>query len=577
MFAKSLAELEKLKIATQEIKYFKFWVVGLDLFGDEMGYPYCPFVAWPFLRYIKERRSENQYFGLRIHCGENVPYADNGVGAYRHFIAHMYIAFRCLRYLRRKLGAGIRVGHGIAFARMLGDNMDLSAHRKSSVLLAEMREHAEYVLQNIVFEINITSNEYLLGQALREGCYNQVIRLSALTDRDIPIILSTDDDGIWPIDHCPSKHPGHHSLIAEYCRAFSLSIITSPKQLRTMLRNTNKFCFYSLDGAYIPAEVREEDWKLLKDDTDASIVIFHPDLIKTIMAKYYFYSIHFGEAIKRGNFYQRYRRFYDRPRTYRLSTIERRWIEKCEIFAQIAYIAFNTNEDRNTLNSIEAEFALLFPHSRHLETIYDAWIEVRRVFMSPHDDNNGQLITTDTNHVFLSESSFEEQQVLTSTLRFSNNPGGPYRLQVFSSSLSELDTSEEFRTSLQALPPTTNVSAAVYTTKTKDEYIHPRSFKRIKLTLEAQPTSSTNESQGNAAGAERVRFSFNEKPSTRMNCSDAKEEHMLYVICRHSSAATAYLHHLGNELIRREETLQTGESTNPEQVTDHEYIGIEPT
>lgn len=575
MFAKALADLEKLKIATHEINYFKFWVVGLDLFGDEMGYPYCPFVAWPFLQYIKERRSENQFFGLRIHCGENVPFTDNDVGAYRHFIAHMYIAFRCLRFLHRKLGAGIRIGHGIAFARILGDNMDVSTHRKSSVLLAEMREHAEYVLKNIVFEINITSNEYLLGQALREGCYNQVIRLSALTDRDIPIILSTDDDGIWPIDHCPSKHPGHHSLIAEYCRAFSLSIITSPTQLQTMLRNTNKFCFYSLDGAYIPLEVREEDWKLIKDDTNASTIIFHPDVIKTIMAKYNLYSIFFTNQLRRGKFYQSYQRFYDKPRTYRLSNLDPKWVERCAIFAQIAYIAFNTNEDRNTLNSIEAEFALLFPHSPHLETLYNAWISVRTVFMFPNNVNDVQSITTNTNHVFLSESSFREQQILTSTLQFSNDANGPYRLRVFSSSLSELDTSQEFNTSLQALPPTTNISAAVYTAKTKDEYVHPRSFKRLKLTLETQPTSSTTVNQGNATDAERIRFTFNEKPSHRMNCSDAKEEHMLYVICQHSSAATAYLHHLGNELIKREETSKKDEETSAEQVADHDQIAVE--
>ncbi|CAF3892043.1 unnamed protein product, partial [Rotaria sp. Silwood1] len=121
LFAEHLEQLEKLRKAAKTIPLFYDWVVGLDLFGDEMGYPYCPFVAQPFIKYIQECREVNSKFGVRIHCGENVPFADADAGAYRHFIAHMYIVFRCLRFLYRKLEYGIRIGHGIAFARILGD------------------------------------------------------------------------------------------------------------------------------------------------------------------------------------------------------------------------------------------------------------------------------------------------------------------------------------------------------------------------------------------------------------------------------------------------------------------------
>ncbi|CAF3888310.1 unnamed protein product, partial [Rotaria sp. Silwood1] len=123
LFAEHLEQLEKLRKAAKTIPLFYDWVVGLDLFGDEMGYPYCPFVAQPFIKYIQECREVNSKFGVRIHCGENVPFADADAGAYRHFIAHMYIVFRCLRFLYRKLEYGIRIGHGIAFARILGDKL----------------------------------------------------------------------------------------------------------------------------------------------------------------------------------------------------------------------------------------------------------------------------------------------------------------------------------------------------------------------------------------------------------------------------------------------------------------------
>lgn len=574
MFDKSLVELNKLKDVTPKIKDFKYWVVGLDLFGDEMGYPYCPFIAWPFRRYIRDRRSENKHFGLRIHCGENVPFADSDVGAYRHFIAHMYITFRCLRFLRRKLGTGIRIGHGIAFARILNDCINLPTHRKSSVLLAEMREHAKYILQHIVFEINITSNEYLLGQALREGCYQTVIRLSALTEQNIPIILSTDDDGVWPIDHCPSKHPGHLSLIAEYCRAFSLKIITSPEQLQNMLRNTNKFCFYSVEGVFIPVEHREEFWKLPKDDKNGSTIIFHPDVIKIIMLKYYSY----GTNIQwKSNFYKNYKRFYPNPESCRFSNTERTWYDICLIFAQIAYVALTDNGDENNPKNIRTEFEVIFQGKKNLKIIYNALNNVRNKFMRSDNATDEPYIISNTNHVFLSESSSSEQQTLGSTCQFLNKNDGQHHLQVFSSRLSDLDRSETFKTTFESLSPTTNVSAVVYTTKCKDEYIHPTNFKRIKLTLEAPPKNCTSNDRDNPINATTVQFTFNENSSNRINCRGVKEEHMLYVICQHSSAATAYLHHIGNELFEKSKPSQMNDGKNSEQVTDDEKIGTEST
>ena len=44
-------------------------VVGFDLVGDELGFPYCPFVSQKFLSFFKEY----PFFGIRIHGAENVP------------------------------------------------------------------------------------------------------------------------------------------------------------------------------------------------------------------------------------------------------------------------------------------------------------------------------------------------------------------------------------------------------------------------------------------------------------------------------------------------------------------------
>ncbi|CAF5053072.1 unnamed protein product, partial [Rotaria sp. Silwood1] len=64
--------------------------------------------------------------------------------------------------------------------------------------------------------------------------------------------------------------------------------------------------------------------------------------------------------------------------------------------------------------------------------------------------------------------------------------------------------------------------ASVFSTKDKDKYV---SF-----------------TSGNA------QFNVNSKPTRRTNHLDENEEHMLYVICRHASAATAYLHCIGKML-----------------------------
>src|SRR5262249_9438917 len=148
-------------------KSFHDWVVGFDLISDEMGFPYCAFVARNFINYVNKIRdtkntengNPNPSFGLRIHFGENVPFADANTPTYRHFVAHMYIAFCCLRYIQHELKYGIRIGHGIAFQRILDGSMIKSKHRKSSVLLSEIQKYAPHIFKTIPFEVNITSNE----------------------------------------------------------------------------------------------------------------------------------------------------------------------------------------------------------------------------------------------------------------------------------------------------------------------------------------------------------------------------------------------------------------------------------
>jgi hypothetical protein len=488
-----------------------------------MGYPYCPFVSWEFLQFIDELRGENKNFGLRIHCGENVPFVNANAGAYRHFIAHMYIVFRCLRFLQRKLGHSIRIGHGIAFARILDGSMRISAHRKSSVLLAEIQDHAKHVLSKIAFEVNITSNEYLLGQALRGGNFQQILQLKALYRRRVPIILATDDDGIWPIDHCPSKHPGHHSLVAEYCRAISSGLIQNSTRLRAILQNTEKYRFFSVNGQWTPPGTSNDISMLPVDNEHASTVIFHPDLIKTVLKKCY------DSRWADGTFYNAYKLLYEEEKIRSFIIRDPSWKTKCDNLAPIAYVIYSTTEDLQSLQIICDEYDKIFKDkSNLLHLIYQEWMMVRNRFMFPNNVNKGHHIVARSNTVFLSESTHDKSQMLTHLLTYLENENDTSRnIRIFTRQLTHQATKTYFDTHFTG-NCASGVTIDVFTTNHKDEY------EDVEI------------------GNKRLRLNINKHPTKRTNVSRVQEQHALYVACENASAATAYLHHIGDRIANNE-------------------------
>ena len=98
------------------------------------------------------------------------------------------------------------------------------------------------------------------------------------------IILATDDDGIWPIDHSPSVHSGHHSLAAEYCRAISTSLINSGEILKEMLQTMEQVCFSDMGN--------EKQRSLIENSENGespcvnNTIIVHPDIIELIRVAY---------------------------------------------------------------------------------------------------------------------------------------------------------------------------------------------------------------------------------------------------------------------------------------------------
>ncbi|CAF2030703.1 unnamed protein product [Rotaria magnacalcarata] len=466
-----------MKTYANTIPSFYSWVVGLDLFGDGMGYPYCPFVAWPFIQYINDiREKKNENFGLRIQCGENVPFADADVGAYRHFIAHMYIVFRCLRFLQRKLKYGIRVGHGIAFGGILGD-----------------------------------SN------------YQQTIRLDPLdplVQLGVPIIFSTDDDGdgIWPIDHCPSKHPGHHSLVVEYCRAFYSSLIVETTDLETILKNTKNYCLSRVSTDYRPFIHADKTTVLPEDDKCASAIVFHPHVIKTMMQQYY-KAIDESRACNENSckISSKEMNLYKSPKFY----------NKCDIFARFIIYSHYYDQPESIFDYCQ-EYNTIFNDKPSADDIKYYWNNVWTELMNPTSKEKGHSVTIyDQDRVILSECNDDDKEHLVClSEQLESHHHEPLSIRVFARRVTQPTTIKNFdekhaaQSKKRKFPDNQGRPVEIFTTMDKDKY---KDFEY-----------------------KSIQFHINRNPTKRTNFFNKKEEHLLYAICPSASAATAYLHHICN-------------------------------
>jgi hypothetical protein len=511
-FAPFVDKLLTLKKDIKKRPSFYKWVVGLDLFADELGYPYCPFVARPFIQYVKRQRKKyNKRFGLRIHGGENVIFANDNSAAYRLFVAHMYIVFISLRFLQRELKYGIRIGHGIAFEHILGKRMSGSRYRKSSILMAEMEHQAESLFKKIAFEVNITSNEYLLGQTLRQGDFAHTLRLDALLGANIPIILATDDDGIWPIDQCSFVHPGHQSLAAEYCRAISSCLISENEHLSNFLESARNFCFW--DPENNRRENTEQDTSNSSPDDDdddidrdpnsdhddniANTIIIHPDIIKRILKRYD------NSNLKQTNFKDRWQQLLKGEQ----SDVE--W--QNDVMQHVAFICVCENSEKDVAKRdfIYEEYKELFHPHDYFNFIYENWTKIRDEFMLGGDGNVPSL----SQRVFIEKSPLWVP---------TNNRNIEVKIHAFGPNMINNENVEELERFKKSYPKyTENMSLVIYTNNDKNTYHYHKTSESLKIAV-------------------------NPNPSQR----ETQKQNFLYALCEHASAATAALHCI-SEHIRR--------------------------
>ena len=188
--------MKKLKRELKKAKgcIYNFWkdyVVGLDWFGDELGAPYCAFAHSTFIgddgivntmRDIKVNgRNARSRFGIRVHGGEGLPvlplYEENSK-VHQIFNNHISIVLESVEYIWNRIGnrhqadesskeriwEGLRIGHGVAF---LENHRSLPAAEQMRLFLSSYQ---------IVCELNMTSNAYLLKQHLAHSSKGGVAR-----------------------------------------------------------------------------------------------------------------------------------------------------------------------------------------------------------------------------------------------------------------------------------------------------------------------------------------------------------------------------------------------------------------
>ena len=534
-FDTHLKQLKDIIKVGKQVPCFYSWVVGLDLFGDELGYPYCSFVARPFIKFVWMRRKKNKYFGVRVHGGENVKYVNEDSPAYRLFITHMYIVFRCLLFLQQKLKYGIRVGHGIAFNRILNADLSSARFRKSSVLLAEMQDHIHYLFKKIAFEVNLTSNEYLLGQTLRDADFAQILRLEELFKMKVPIVLATDDDGIWPIDQCPSAHPGHHSLAAEYCRAISTtSLINTNENLLWTFKTMQRFCFSNMESNRQDLFVK---YAHSRNSPRLNTIIVHPRIVSLILQEYKTKGKKPDSVFNSYKIYGEYKRKLANQNTPtdenqedgRESSDELKWTNDYGA-TRVAFVCICVAQKSHNKETLREDYEKLFDTSdtpiREFDFIYENWQNILTDFVngstvtSIQREINGQNETEPKENVIWSvKSNSKDFEQLLNGVQWS---GKEINIYAYVNEANIKDTLKAYR-------------------KWHKERSNEKSRKGTLLLF----TNTNKYTYGYSKLGKRFKLQLNPNATKRQATED---ENFLYVLCHHARAVTAALNLISKKI-----------------------------
>jgi hypothetical protein len=220
------------------LKFLSQMMVGFDWFGDEFGHPFCFFSHPDFIDIVKTCVGRNSKFGVRLHAGEGLirPCSTDEFNspASIAFVLHLYVLMTSIRKYcenyRKHIEepVNLRIGHGVAFLYGLEDWIPGSLTTSPSVLSRDVHDFRTFLISNkFVCELSPTSNHMLLPDSFcGDGGLSNSRTLTAYLKAKLPVVLCTDDDGIWALQKCVSHHR-HISVAHEFCNAIQNEELTS--------------------------------------------------------------------------------------------------------------------------------------------------------------------------------------------------------------------------------------------------------------------------------------------------------------------------------------------------------------
>lgn len=231
-----LKQLERLKqkLANSEsAQELMRYVVGFDYMSDEKNRPFCPFGLDEFIQFITECRFEhNSKFGVRYHCGE----MKFDLSKSSHFV-HIEITCTIIKKIIES-DIPLRLGHGIAF---LAFEQDLN--KPQNYLSSSIQKIVETIKilkdKRIPLEINLRSNEFLVM-----GMENKKAVEILSQKMHVPIVLSTDNDGVWDVQ-TKNKGKWYRSVAGEYASAIQEGVIPNKARLEQFIKDSESACFDS--------------------------------------------------------------------------------------------------------------------------------------------------------------------------------------------------------------------------------------------------------------------------------------------------------------------------------------------
>jgi len=173
------------------------------------------------------------------------------------FMLHMYILMESIRTLHAKLVArglqpNIRIGHGIAFLHGYqrfhpATLAPMSSNFPPSEFYQDLALFRDFLRRNeIVCELCPTSNFVLLADSFDSENLSNRSTLKAFEREKLPVVLSTDHEGILHIGKCNCAKQ-HSSVKHEYCISIKNGDISNLDQLNKMIRLSEEKCFFSID------------------------------------------------------------------------------------------------------------------------------------------------------------------------------------------------------------------------------------------------------------------------------------------------------------------------------------------